>query len=113
LSVRKRMTVRCSINIPNIRTGIDVLKTSAEAALVGATKIFERKIGEEEIICQMQSFILIRAHHWVRQGWGYELSDRPYKWLFKKRFRHVCWVIGDLDCISNLLFCKGSWQLIY
>jgi hypothetical protein len=50
LSVRKRMTARCSIKIRNAQTRIDVLRTSVGADLVGATTIFEREIGEEEIV---------------------------------------------------------------
>jgi hypothetical protein len=42
---------------------MDVLKTSAGEDVIGATKIFEREVGEEEIICRMQSFIMIIAHH--------------------------------------------------
>jgi hypothetical protein len=49
-----------------IQTRIDVLKTSAGADMVGATKIFEKEIGEEEIVCRIPSFIMIRTHHWVR-----------------------------------------------
>jgi hypothetical protein len=45
---------------------MDVLKTSAGADVVGAPKVFEREIGEEEIVCQIQSFVMISVHHWVR-----------------------------------------------
>jgi hypothetical protein len=68
--VRKRPAVRCSTNILNplkVEIRIDILKTSAGADVVGATKIFEREIGEEEIVCQIQSFMMISAHHWVRE----------------------------------------------
>jgi hypothetical protein len=64
--VRKRMTVRSSINslkILNVQTRIDVLKTSAGADVVEATKIFEIEIGEDEIVCQIRSFTVIGAHH--------------------------------------------------
>jgi hypothetical protein len=63
LSVRERMTHRCSINIINVQTRTEVRKTSAEADMVGATRIFEREIGEEEIICRTQSFTVICAQH--------------------------------------------------
>jgi hypothetical protein len=66
LSMRKWIHARCSINIRNAQTRRDVLKTSAGADVVGATKILEGEIGEERIICRIQSFILISAHHWVR-----------------------------------------------
>jgi hypothetical protein len=65
LSVRKRMTARCSINILNVQTRIEVLKTNTGVDLVGTTKIFEREIGEEEIVCRIQSFMIIHAHPWV------------------------------------------------
>jgi hypothetical protein len=67
------MTVRCSINLLNVQTLIDVLKTSAGADLVGATKIFEREIGEEEIVCRIQSLVIISAHHCVRSPEGCKL----------------------------------------
>jgi hypothetical protein len=66
LSVRKRMTARCFLKILNVQTGIDVLKTSAEAEVVGAMKIVEREIGAEEIVCRIRSFSMIGAYHWVR-----------------------------------------------
>jgi hypothetical protein len=71
LSVRKWMIARCSINILkvdvlNAQARIDILQTSARADVVGTTKIFEREIGEEEIICRIKSFSMISAHHWVR-----------------------------------------------
>jgi hypothetical protein len=72
------MTVRYSINTLNVETRIEVLETIAGADVVEATKIFEREIGEEEIVCRIQSFILINTHHWVRQRLGYELFDRLY-----------------------------------
>jgi hypothetical protein len=64
--VRKRMTARCYMNIPNVQTRISVFKTSTGADVVEATKIFEREIGEEEIVCRIQSFSMISAHHWAR-----------------------------------------------
>jgi hypothetical protein len=67
------MTARCSINILNVQTRIDILKTSAGADVVGATKIFEKEKGEEEIVCRIQSFIVISAHHCARHRRGYEL----------------------------------------
>jgi hypothetical protein len=75
LSVRKRITAHCSLNIRDIQTRMYVLKTSAGADVVEATKIFEREIGEEEIVCRIQSFITISAHHWVRQRRRYVLFD--------------------------------------
>jgi hypothetical protein len=51
LSVRKPMTARCSINSLNVQTRIDILKTSAGRNVVGATKIFERELGEEAVVC--------------------------------------------------------------
>jgi hypothetical protein len=75
--VRKRMTSRCSKNILNGQTSRDVLKMSAEADVVGATKIFEKETGEEEIVYQRQSFIMISAHHRVRSRRGWELCDSP------------------------------------
>jgi hypothetical protein len=66
LSMRKQMTARCSINILNVQIRIDVLKTSTRAEVVGPPKIFERKIGEDETVCRIQSFIIIGAGHWVR-----------------------------------------------
>jgi hypothetical protein len=71
------MTVYCSINILNVQTSIDALKTSAWADVVGATKIFEREIGDEEIVCRIQLFIMISAHHWVRHRRGCKLFDLP------------------------------------
>jgi hypothetical protein len=47
--VRKRMTARCFINILNLQTRINVLKTSAEADVVGATKIFEKKLERRRL----------------------------------------------------------------
>jgi hypothetical protein len=41
-----------SINIPNVQTRIDILKTITGADVVGAAKIFERETGEKEILCQ-------------------------------------------------------------
>jgi hypothetical protein len=67
LSVRKLMTADCSINILNVQTRIDVLKASARADVVGAMKVFEKEMGEEEIVCRMQPFIVISAHSWVRE----------------------------------------------
>jgi hypothetical protein len=72
------MAAGCSINFLNAQTHIDVLKTSTGADMVGATKIFEREIGEEEIVCRRQSFILTSAYHWVRQRRGYERFDPRY-----------------------------------
>jgi hypothetical protein len=66
LSVRKWMTARCSILIPNVQTRRDVLKTSAGVKLVRATKIFDSEISEEDIVCRIQLFMMIRAHDWVR-----------------------------------------------
>jgi hypothetical protein len=60
------MAAHCWIDLLNVQKRIDVLKTSAVADVVGATKILEREIGEEEIVCRIQSFIMINAHHWVR-----------------------------------------------
>jgi hypothetical protein len=64
--VRKRMSARDSINILNVQTCINVLGTSAGADVVGTTKILEREMGEKEIVCRIQSFIMISAHDWVR-----------------------------------------------
>jgi hypothetical protein len=61
------MTARCSRNILNVQTSIDILKTSARADVAGSTKIFEREIVEKEIVCRIQSFMMISAHHRVRQ----------------------------------------------
>jgi hypothetical protein len=61
------MTARSSINILNVQTGLDILKTSAGADMVGATKILEIEIGEKGIFCRIQSFVMIGAHHWARQ----------------------------------------------
>jgi hypothetical protein len=58
---------------------MDVLKTSAVMDVVGATKIIEREIGEEEIVCRIESFIIINTHHWVRQRRGYKHFDALYK----------------------------------
>jgi hypothetical protein len=66
LNVREWMIAPCSINILNVQTRTDVLQTSPGADVVGATKIFEREIGKQEIVCRIQSFIMIRLHHWVR-----------------------------------------------
>jgi hypothetical protein len=60
------MTARSDRNSLNVRVGIDILKTSAGADVVGATKIFESKIGEEEIVCRIELFIMISAHRYVR-----------------------------------------------
>jgi hypothetical protein len=38
---------------------IDVLRTSAGADVTGATRIFEREIGEEEIVSRVQLFMMI------------------------------------------------------
>jgi hypothetical protein len=73
--VRKRGTARYSIKIINVQTRRGVLKTSTGADVVRATKIFERQIGEEDIVCRIQSFIMISAHHWVRSCRGYEPFD--------------------------------------
>jgi hypothetical protein len=34
--------------------------------VVGVTKMFQREIADEEIVCRIQSFIIISAHDWVR-----------------------------------------------
>jgi hypothetical protein len=34
--------------------------------VVGGTKIFEKEIGEEEIVGRIQSFLMISGHHWKR-----------------------------------------------
>jgi hypothetical protein len=60
------MTARRPINILNVQTRVDALKTSAGVDVARATTIFEREIGEEEIVCRMPSFIMINAHHWVK-----------------------------------------------
>jgi hypothetical protein len=60
------MNARCSINILNVQPRIGILRMSTGAEMVGAMKMFEREIGEEKIVCQMQSFIMISAQHWVR-----------------------------------------------
>jgi hypothetical protein len=36
------------------------------AHVVGATQIFEREIGEEDIVCQIQLLIMISVYHWTR-----------------------------------------------
>jgi hypothetical protein len=38
---------------------MNVLTMSAGTDVDGATKLFERKIGEKEIVCPIQSFIMI------------------------------------------------------
>jgi hypothetical protein len=65
-SVRKRMTARYFIHVLNVQTGRDALQASAGADVVGARRIFEREIGEEGIVCRMQSLIMISAHDRVR-----------------------------------------------
>jgi hypothetical protein len=47
------MIDRCSMTILNVQAGIDVIETSAAADMVEVTKIFEREIGEEEIVCRI------------------------------------------------------------
>jgi hypothetical protein len=54
------------MNILNVQARIDLLKTSARADVARVTKIFEREIGEEEIVCRIQPCIMINGHHCVR-----------------------------------------------
>jgi hypothetical protein len=66
VSMKKRMTARCSINIRNVQTRINVDKTSAGADVVGAAKIFDREVGEEDMVYRIESFTMNSAHNWVK-----------------------------------------------
>jgi hypothetical protein len=50
-NARTRMTVYCSSNILSVQISMGIVKTSAGSDAVGAMKIFEKEIEEEEIIC--------------------------------------------------------------
>jgi hypothetical protein len=54
------------MNILNTQTHVSVLEMSGGADVVGATKIFESEIGGEEIICGIQSFVMIDAQHFMK-----------------------------------------------
>jgi hypothetical protein len=64
--VRKSMIAYCPIDVLNVGTRIDVLKATAGTDVVGATTVFDREIGQEEIVYRIQSLSMISARHWVR-----------------------------------------------
>jgi hypothetical protein len=67
LSLRNRMTALYSTNVRNVQTRIDILETSAGADVGEAIKIVKKEIGQEKIVCRIQSFMITSARHWVRE----------------------------------------------
>jgi hypothetical protein len=58
LSVRKRTTARCSIDIQERQTAVYLFQNVKCADVVGGARTFNRSMGEEKMVYRILCFIL-------------------------------------------------------